>query len=122
MGEEIILSSRLWTSGYGTHTNRINTFFFLETHTKDDYLTMSRSHIAAADMFSPAQAVVGHIYFRRHQPKFWESVHRAFTMGVHNPLEVGPAVFRYMRRALDAMIFLTLIFFRCVKRSLYRTE
>ncbi|CAB9506543.1 Glycosyltransferase (GlcNAc) [Seminavis robusta] len=55
MGEEIIMSSRLWTSGY--------------------------------DMFSPAQAVVGHIYFRRHQPKFWESVHRAFTPGVHNPLE-----------------------------------
>jgi Glycosyltransferase (GlcNAc) len=57
MGEEIIMSSRLWTSGY--------------------------------DMFSPAQAVVGHIYFRRHQPKFWESVHRTFTMGVHNMLEVG---------------------------------
>ena len=55
MGEEIILSSRLWTSGY--------------------------------DIFSPSQAVVGHIYFRRHQPKFWESVHRAFTPGVHNPLE-----------------------------------
>lgn len=55
MGEEIIISSRLWTSGY--------------------------------DMFSPAQAVVGHIYFRKHQPKFWESVHRTFSMGVHNPLE-----------------------------------
>lgn len=56
MGEEIILSSRLWTSGY--------------------------------DIFSPAQAVVGHIYFRRHKPKFWESVHRALSMGIHNPLQV----------------------------------
>lgn len=55
MGEEIILSSRLWTAGY--------------------------------DIFSPAQAVVGHIYFRRHQPKFWESVHRAFTSGIFTPLE-----------------------------------
>jgi hypothetical protein len=56
MGEEIIMSTRLWTSGY--------------------------------DIFSPSQAVVGHIYVRRHKPKFWESVHRAFTFGVHNPLQV----------------------------------
>jgi [Skp1-protein]-hydroxyproline N-acetylglucosaminyltransferase len=55
MGEEIIMSSRLWTAGY--------------------------------DIFSPTQAVVGHIYVRRHKPKFWESVHRAFTPGVHNPLQ-----------------------------------
>jgi hypothetical protein len=57
MGEEIIMSSRLWTAGY--------------------------------DIFSPTQSVVGHIYVRRHKPKFWESVHRAFTVGVHNPLEVS---------------------------------
>jgi len=56
MGEEIILSARLWTSGY--------------------------------DIFSPSQAVVGHIYVRRHKPKFWESVHRAFSFGVHNPLQM----------------------------------
>lgn len=56
MGEEIIMSTRLWTSGY--------------------------------DIFSPTQAVVGHIYVRRHKPKFWESVHRAFSPGVHNPLQV----------------------------------
>lgn len=94
MGEEIIMSTRLWTSGY--------------------------------DIFSPSQAVVGHIYVRRHKPKFWESVsnrspvpspswdsvctscrtfhallivatvdirisipqvHRAFSPGVHNPLQ-----------------------------------
>jgi hypothetical protein len=24
---------------------------------------------------------------RRHKPKFWESVHRMFTNGVHNPLQ-----------------------------------
>jgi hypothetical protein len=42
MGEEIIMSTRLWTSGY--------------------------------DIFSPSQSVVGHMYVRRHQPKFWETV------------------------------------------------
>lgn len=55
MGEEIIMSTRLWTSGY--------------------------------DIFSPSQSVVGHMYVRRHKPKFWESVHRAFSPGVHNPLQ-----------------------------------
>ena len=56
MGEEIIMSTRLWTAGY--------------------------------DIFSPTQSVVGHIYVRRHKPKFWESVHRAFSPGVHNPLQM----------------------------------
>jgi len=56
MGEEIIMSTRLWTAGY--------------------------------DIFSPSRSVVGHIYVRRHKPKFWESVHRAFTPGIHNPLQV----------------------------------
>lgn len=56
MGEEIIMSTRLWTSGY--------------------------------DIFSPTQSVVGHMYVRRHTPKFWESVHRVFTHGVHNPLQM----------------------------------
>ena len=56
MGEEIIMSSRLWTAGY--------------------------------DIFAPNEAVVGHIYVRRHKPKFWESVHRAFSNGVHNPLQM----------------------------------
>jgi len=44
MGEEIIMSTRLWTHGY--------------------------------DIFSPSRSVVGHIYVRRHKPKFWESVRR----------------------------------------------
>jgi hypothetical protein len=56
MGEEIIMSTRLWTAGY--------------------------------DIFSPSRSVVGHIYVRRHKPKFWESVHRAFSPGIHNPLQV----------------------------------
>ena len=56
MGEEIIMSTRLWTAGY--------------------------------DIFSPSRSVVGHIYVRRHKPKFWESVHRAFTPGIHNPLQM----------------------------------
>lgn len=56
MGEEIIMSSRLWTSGY--------------------------------DIFSPTRSVVGHMYRRMQKPKFWESVHRAFTHGIHNPLQM----------------------------------
>mmetsp|Transcript_882 Transcript_882/g.2509 ORF Transcript_882/g.2509 Transcript_882/m.2509 type:complete len:141 (-) Transcript_882:268-690(-) len=56
MGEEIIMSTRLWTSGY--------------------------------DIFSPSRSVVGHIYVRRHKPKFWESVHRTFSYGIHNPLQM----------------------------------
>ena len=40
------------------------------------------------DIFSPTQSVVGHIYVRRHKPKFWESVHRVFHHGVHNPLQM----------------------------------
>jgi Glycosyltransferase (GlcNAc) len=65
MGEEIIMSTRLWTSGY--------------------------------DIFSPTHAVVGHMYVRRHKPKFWESVHRAFTHGVHNPLQVRLCCLRRTR-------------------------
>jgi len=56
MGEEIIMSARLWTHGY--------------------------------DIFSPSKSVVGHIYVRRHTPKFWESVHRVFSNGIHNPLQM----------------------------------
>ena len=36
----------------------------------------------------PSRSVVGHIYVRRHKPKFWESVHRAFTPGIDNPLQM----------------------------------
>lgn len=57
LGEEILLSSRLWTSGY--------------------------------DIFSPTISLVGHRYERnQQQPKFWEAIHRAFTNGVHNPLQL----------------------------------
>ena len=55
MGEEIIMSSRFWTSGY--------------------------------DMFSPAQAVVGHIYVRKYKPKFWETMNRFFRKVSHAELE-----------------------------------
>lgn len=56
MGEEIIMSTRFWTSGY--------------------------------DLFSPAQAVVGHIYVRQHKPKFWETMHRFFRKAGHDDLEM----------------------------------
>lgn len=56
MGEEIIMSTRLWTAGY--------------------------------DIFSPSQAVVGHMYGRQHQPKFWETVGRDFSPGTHTPLQM----------------------------------
>lgn len=55
MGEEIIMSSRLWTAGY--------------------------------DIFSPPQAVLGHMYVRRHKPKFWESIDRALHSGVANNIK-----------------------------------
>jgi hypothetical protein len=55
MGEEIIMSTRLWTSGY--------------------------------DLFSPAQAVVGHIYVRSHKPKFWETMHRFFRTAGHDDID-----------------------------------
>jgi len=56
MGEEIIMSTRLWTAGY--------------------------------DIFAPSQAVVGHMYHRQHQPKFWETVGRGFSPNVHTPLQM----------------------------------
>lgn len=56
MGEEIIMSARLWTHGY--------------------------------DIFSPTVSVVGHMYVRRHKPKFWETVHRVFAYGIHTPLQL----------------------------------
>mmetsp|Transcript_6086 Transcript_6086/g.13093 ORF Transcript_6086/g.13093 Transcript_6086/m.13093 type:complete len:147 (+) Transcript_6086:1380-1820(+) len=56
MGEEIIMSARLWTHGY--------------------------------DIFSPTIAVLGHMYARKHKPKFWESVHRIFEYGIHTPLQM----------------------------------
>lgn len=55
MGEEIILSSRLWTAGY--------------------------------DIFSPITPVINHYYHRKQTPKFWESIHRTFTVGMHNLLQ-----------------------------------
>jgi len=39
------------------------------------------------DMFSPSQAVVGHMYVRPHKPKFWESNHR-FLRGAGDALEI----------------------------------
>ena len=60
MGEEIILSARLWTSGY--------------------------------DMFSPTYSLVGHHWSmlskKGNKPKFWESIHRTFTFGIHDPVEM----------------------------------
>lgn len=38
------------------------------------------------DIFSPTTSVVGHIYVRRHKPKFWEAVGRLYWVGIHNPL------------------------------------
>jgi [Skp1-protein]-hydroxyproline N-acetylglucosaminyltransferase len=39
------------------------------------------------DMFSPAQAVVGHIYVRKNKPKFWETMARFFPHASHYNLE-----------------------------------
>jgi len=60
MGEEIILSARLWTSGY--------------------------------DIFSPTFSALGHHWAmlskNYNKPKFWESLHRTFTFGIHDPVEM----------------------------------
>jgi len=56
MGEEILFSARLWTSGY--------------------------------DIFSPTHSLLGHHYVRNNKPKFWESVHRAFSFGIWDPLHM----------------------------------
>ncbi|KAI2496993.1 glycosyltransferase [Fragilaria crotonensis] len=55
MGEEIIMSARLWTFGY--------------------------------DIFAPTHSVVGHIYVRRHKPKYWESVGRFLGEGMDGLIE-----------------------------------
>ena len=46
----------------------------------------SRLWTSGYDIFSPTISVVGHIYYRRHKPKYWESVDRTFTPGTANPL------------------------------------
>jgi [Skp1-protein]-hydroxyproline N-acetylglucosaminyltransferase len=55
MGEEIIMSARLWTFGY--------------------------------DIFSPTHSVVGHMYVRRHKPKYWESVWRFMGQNADGMIE-----------------------------------
>jgi hypothetical protein len=39
----------------------------------------ARLWTAGYDMFSPSVAVTGHIYVRRHKPKFWETFGRVFN-------------------------------------------
>mmetsp|Transcript_8357 Transcript_8357/g.14005 ORF Transcript_8357/g.14005 Transcript_8357/m.14005 type:complete len:557 (-) Transcript_8357:233-1903(-) len=38
------------------------------------------------DIFSPTVNVLDHYYVRRHYPKFWESVNRAFKKPIHNDI------------------------------------
>jgi hypothetical protein len=72
------MSARLWTSGYDIYgpvhgvvgVSFIIVLVFLER------LRAFYGH------------VFQHIYFRRHTPKFWETVHRVFTHGIHNPLQL----------------------------------
>jgi len=48
----------------------------------------ARLWTAGYDIFSPTEAVMGHIYVRRHKPKFWESVGRVFHPGFHNTIQM----------------------------------
>jgi len=48
----------------------------------------ARLWTAGYDIFSPSQSVMGHIYVRRHKPKFWESVGRVFHPGFHNSIQL----------------------------------
>ena len=61
---------------------------FTQTPHDHDHFYFSQLWTHGYDIFSPTKSVVGHIYVRRHKPKFWESVHRVFTYGVHNPLQM----------------------------------
>jgi len=47
----------------------------------------ARLFTSGYDIFSPTQAVTGHIYVRRHKPKFWETFGRVFKPGLHNPVQ-----------------------------------
>ncbi|GMH57882.1 hypothetical protein TrLO_g13688 [Triparma laevis f. longispina] len=50
----------------------------------------ARLWTAGYDLFSPNQDVTGHIYVRRHTPKFWEVFQREFhsTGGGHNSMQL----------------------------------
>ena len=48
----------------------------------------ARLWTAGYDIFSPTESVMGHIYVRRHKPKFWESVGRVFHPGFHNSIQM----------------------------------
>ncbi len=48
----------------------------------------ARLWTAGYDMFSPSTSVTGHIYVRRHKPKFWESFGRVFRPGLHNNVQL----------------------------------
>ena len=68
MGEEIIMSARLWTSGF--------------------------------DIFSPSQSVVGHMYVRRHTPKFWETV--CFILKIKHFLTMLGSCFTCLELKMDS--------------------
>lgn len=53
----------------------------------EEIIMSTRFWTAGYDIFSPAQAVVGHIYVREHKPKFWETMHRSFKHAAHDDLE-----------------------------------
>ena len=48
----------------------------------------ARLFTSGYDLFSPTQSVTGHIYVRKHKPKFWETFGRVFTPGMHNSVQL----------------------------------
>jgi len=50
----------------------------------------ARLWTAGYDLFSPNADVIGHMYVRRHKPKFWETFQRVFprAIGGHNALQL----------------------------------
>ena len=73
MGEEILMSSRLWTAGYDIFTPTQSIVYYDERH--------RRTH-------------GGHGHGHGHQKSnfllllFWESIHRIFTRNVHNSFQM----------------------------------
>ena len=48
----------------------------------------ARLWTAGYDLFSPSEPVMGHVYVRRHKPKFWETFQRVFRNGSFNRVQM----------------------------------
>jgi len=52
----------------------------------EEIIMSARFWTSGWDIFGPTADIVGHEYYRKESPKFWESVDREFAGGTHNGL------------------------------------